>query len=282
MMTMAEFDRLRLVSNTRAWLRGRDVAAPDGDPALFRSGRPGAFHNGVSRLAGADIGTAIADARAYFHGMSWLWWCGDDSRPGVAVELTGRGATPAFEMPVMAARLEDTVATRNPRGSPSRRSRRGRRWRSGPAYQAGMSTEPEDFGAVLHSEQSRSDAPGTYRRFLGRVDSRGVATSALLLTDEVAGLYVVGVDPLFRNRGYGTAMSAAALATARLGRRGGSAHAAGAGQGSADLRTPGLCDRVALPALLAMGAERVTSAGLARHAFHTGKRLAQLTIAFDT
>ena len=59
---------------------------------MFHSGRPGAFHNGVSRLAEADIDTAIAAAQTYFHGVSWLWWCGDDSRPGVAAE---RGATPA-------------------------------------------------------------------------------------------------------------------------------------------------------------------------------------------
>ena len=216
MVTTVEFDRLRLVSNTRAWLRGRDGAAPDGDPAMFRSGRPGAFHNGVSRLAEVDIDTAITNARAYFPGVSWLWWCGDDSRPGVAGELAARGATPAFEMPVMAARLENTVAAPEPVGLAIEEVTTGEalaEWTR--TYQAGMSTDPEDFDAVLRSEQSRSDAQGTYRRFLGRVDGRGVATSAVLLTDEVSGLYVVGVDPLFRNRGYGTAMSAAALAAAR-------------------------------------------------------------------
>jgi GNAT superfamily N-acetyltransferase len=210
------FDVPRLLSNTRTWLSGRDPLPPGGDPALFRSGRPGAFHNGVSRLTTADLDTAIGEANEYLQGLPWLWWCGDDSRTDLTAELAARGARPAFEMPVMAAHMAgipavagaaeleiEEVSTEEALAEWTR------------VYLAAMSPDPEDLEAVLKTEQRRSDTPGTYRRFLGRVDGRGVATSAVMLTNEVAGLYVVGVDPLFRKHGYGTAMSVTALAAAR-------------------------------------------------------------------
>jgi GNAT superfamily N-acetyltransferase len=50
-----------------------------------------------------------------------------------------------------------------------------------------------------------------YRRFLGRLYGLPVATAALFLDSSVAGLYSVGVLPAFRSRGYGTAISLAAL-----------------------------------------------------------------------
>jgi GNAT superfamily N-acetyltransferase len=211
-----DFDLASLLANTRTWLRGRDPSGLEGDPALFRTGRAGAFHNGVSRLAGADLDAVLGDVRDRLAGVPWSWWCGDDSRPGLAGELTARGFKPALEMPVMAARLDGPLPGEFPAGLTIEEVVSGEslaEWTR--VYMAAMVSEPEDFGTVLGSEQHRSDAPGTYRRFLGRVGGRGVATAALMLTGEVAGLYVVGVDPVARRNGYGTAMSAAALEAAQ-------------------------------------------------------------------
>jgi GNAT superfamily N-acetyltransferase len=208
-----DFDLSRLFLNSRTWLRGRDPSAPGGDPALFRTGRPSAFLNGVSHLGPADLDTALREARDYFGNLPWSWWCGDDSRPGLSGELVARGAELTLEMPVMAARLETSATVGSLEIEEVTTDRALAEWTG--VYMSAMVSEPEDFDAVLETERRRGDTPGTYRRFLGRAGGRAVATSALLVTDEVAGLYVVGVDPPFRGRGYGTAISAAALAAGR-------------------------------------------------------------------
>lgn len=75
---------------------------------------------------------------------------------------------------------------------------------------------PEAAGAWLELHQCIPFGPGTARRhFIGRLDGKAVGTSSLLFAGGVAGLYSVTVPHEFRRRGFGTALSTAALATAR-------------------------------------------------------------------
>lgn len=212
-----DFDREQLFRNVHSWLSGYDPKPRDGrDPVIFRGGGAHPIHNGVIRTVDADLDQAIEQAREYLAGVAWLWWSGDDSRPGLAEELLARGARDAGGMPVMAVRIDDVTAPEFPpellvEEVAGRRALR--EWVE--AYAEPMGVPAEKVGDALETERNRSDAEGSYRRFVGRVDGRVVSTSAVLTHDDTAGVYVVATAEPFQRRGYGTAMTAAALRAAR-------------------------------------------------------------------
>lgn len=210
------YDVASLYENCRLWLHGRDpVWRPGEDPGLFRGGPAGAINNGVSRLVDADLDATIARARDYFAGVSWMWWAGADSRPGLAGELRERGATLIRDNPVMAVRLAEVTGPPPPPGlTVAEVTDAGlREWVA--AYRLGMGSTEGTDDLAYEIERRRSDRPGTYRRFVARAAGKTVATAALLLTGDVAGLYVVATDPGHRRRGYAQALCAAALAEGR-------------------------------------------------------------------
>jgi GNAT superfamily N-acetyltransferase len=67
---------------------------------------------------------------------------------------------------------------------------------------------------TLRVEAERTDA-GPVVRLAATVDGRVVGTALLLTTHDMAGIYVVTTLPEYRRRGIGTAITAAALETAR-------------------------------------------------------------------
>lgn len=214
---MKTFNTQALLGNCRAWLSGGDPAPmPDDDPAIFRGGSAHPIKNGVSRLVRADVAEAITAARTHLAGLDWVWWCGEDSRPGLADELRMHGAREAGTVPVMAVHLARMTAPAPPPELTIEEVTDAdglAEWVHAHAEPLGVPTDK--VAAAVEDERDRSDAPGSYRRFVGRTDGRVVCTSAVLLAAGVAGVYVVATDERYQRRGYGTAITAAALRAAQ-------------------------------------------------------------------
>ncbi|MFE5039354.1 GNAT family N-acetyltransferase [Streptomyces sp. NPDC056683] len=68
---------------------------------------------------------------------------------------------------------------------------------------------------VIDAESNLRTDLGRLIRLVGRIDGRAVATSAVLLSNGVAGVYWVGTHPTCRGRGIGAALTAAAMVIGR-------------------------------------------------------------------
>ena len=80
------------------------------------------------------------------------------------------------------------------------------------AYADPMGVDPGQRSAAVVMEAGHPEAPRHLVRWTGRMDGRVVATSALLDSDGVAGIYVVATQESYRGRGIGAALTAAAVA----------------------------------------------------------------------
>lgn len=71
---------------------------------------------------------------------------------------------------------------------------------------------PRDVTEQVYRAASRADG---IRLFTGRVDGQAVACGMLIRTDDVAGVYTIGVEEAFRQQGIGEAMTWAVLRAGR-------------------------------------------------------------------
>lgn len=202
-------------NNRRYWLGyGRVQRLDVADVTMYGSGVAHPLLNGVLRVGegGLDRARLLAGA---FAGLPATWWVGDDSYPGLAGDLRAAGGTEFGAMAVMAARVDDvrgqpavpglTVETLEPADLPE--------WVS--AYGPSMGVDPGQREISLAMEAEHPDTPDRLVRFAGRVDGRIVATSSLLDSGAVGGIYLVSTAEAYRRRGIGAALTAEAVEEAR-------------------------------------------------------------------
>lgn len=205
------------MANLRAhWLAWGSSSGLDADPALYGSGLPHRLLNGVLRLRECPVEEAAANAEKQFSGVPWRWWIGPDSDAGVAQGLEGRGYARVGSMPIMATRLDTVPEPPHPAGlTVECTDTREDLADYVDAYASSFGIGPELRDAVIDAEAGLRTDLGHLIRLVGRIDGRPVATSAVLVSNGVAGLYWIGTDPAYRERGIGAALTAAAM---RIGR----------------------------------------------------------------
>jgi ribosomal protein S18 acetylase RimI-like enzyme len=205
------------LANLRAhWLAWGDGSYPmDGDLALYRSGLPARLLNGVLTVRGRPLDEAVTEAEKVLAGLNWRWWVGPDSDPGTAEGLTERGYLPLGRMPIMSARLDRIPRPAVPAGLTIEQVT------DGPsiedyvnAYCAGFDFDDDMRAGLIAAESSLRTDLGTLIRLVGRVDGRPVSTSAVVLSDGLAGFYWICTVPEHRGQGIGAALTAAAMAVA--------------------------------------------------------------------
>lgn len=205
------------MANLRAhWLAWGSSSGLDADHAVYRSGLPHRLLNGVLRVRGCAVEDAAAEAEKQLSGVPWRWWIGPDSDPGVAHALEGRGYARVGSMPIMAAGLDKVPEPPLPAGLTVERVGTSERLADYvDAYASSFGIGPDLRDAVIDAEAGLRTDLGRLIRLVGRVDGRAVATSAVLVSNGVAGLYWIGTDPAYRERGIGAALTAAAMEIGR-------------------------------------------------------------------
>lgn len=200
------------------------VADDTGRVFRFRTGLHSGFLNGVLRadVPADDVDALVAETRAWFpDGLPWRWIVGPGSTPSdLAARLTAAGFEPRW--PLMPAMHLDLAGFDAPAwASPS-----------APVAEVLDGAGLEDWLAVrrqnLHLDEetiagwrrAHSElglGPGSsLRQFTGRLDGRPVANCTLYLDSRgrTAGIYHVDVLEDVRGRGFGKAVTAAALGAA--------------------------------------------------------------------
>ncbi len=199
-------------------LSGMTVQDHDG-LLLVDSGLPTDTFNKVcrARLCDPDADRRIAEAIEHFRkaGRPFAWWVGPGCRPlDIEARLEKQGLV-AFETELGMVMETDRLAERADATSQLR------------VHRVGSRRDLEEFVAVLNAcvdppdpgvgaffrmalpELLKDDSP--MRLFVGYVDDRPVATSELYTGGEVAGVHMVATHPEFRRRGFGWAVTWAAL-----------------------------------------------------------------------
>lgn len=203
--------------NLRAhWLAWGSSSGLDADHAVYRSGLPHRLLNGVLRVHGCAVEDAAAEAEKQLSGVPWRWWIGPDSDPGVAHVLEGRGYARVGSMPIMAAGLDKVPEPPVPAGLTVERVDTSEHLADYvDAYASSFGIGPDLRDAVIDTEAGLRTDLGRLIRLVGRIDGHAVATSAVLVSNGVAGLYWIGTDPAYRERGIGAALTAAAMEIGR-------------------------------------------------------------------
>lgn len=198
------------------WLAWGSSDRMDGDITYYRSGLPHGQLNGVLRTAGGEQVDEYADqVTDRLRDVPWMWWVGSDSGPGVADRLGAHGAEFVGAIPVMAMPLDRAVTYDLPpdvKIGTVETDEALAEWVR--VYCACFEVPDTAVEDTLRVETERTDA-GPVVRFAATLDGRMVGTALLLTTHDVAGIYVVTTLPEYRRRGIGTAVTAAALETAR-------------------------------------------------------------------
>jgi ribosomal protein S18 acetylase RimI-like enzyme len=202
----------------RSWAHVRKGKFEDGvDMFRFVSGLPVAFANGVlaARLAPEDADRRIEEALEVFgsHGVPATWWVGPLSRPpDLGGRLQAHGFRRREDVPWLAL---DLRALRKPGPAPQglrilrvRDERTQAHWRD--AMSAGFGLE-RPVADALDELSTKAGFDGPWRRFTGLLGDRPVASAGLMLFGGLAGVYNVATRPEMRRRGFGTAMTMAAV-----------------------------------------------------------------------
>lgn len=186
-------------------------------------GEPISLFNGVAltRFAAESLDTQIEAALTPFkeRGLPMLWWIGPSSRPAnLGERLAAHGLAATGGMPGMAL---DLSALAQPDALPSALTvisatteQALEEWShvAGRGFGIPSSLHPMLREMALR-QTSRPDPQWVY--YLGRLDGRPVATSALFLSAGVAGIYCVATIPEARRRGIGAHLTYAVLSHAR-------------------------------------------------------------------
>jgi ribosomal protein S18 acetylase RimI-like enzyme len=182
----------------------------------FITGVASEFYNMVVRaqFAPDEADTKIEEIMEHFRArqVPMLWFLGPTCRPpNLGQRLEAYGLVHAGDSPGMAVDLKEL---RSNLVTPSGLS----------IQQVRDSTALRDWVDMLGvSGQGRLDlhaalglgANPPWRYYLGLLDDQPVARSLLTLGAGVAGIYYVGTNPKMRQRGFGTALTIAALLDAR-------------------------------------------------------------------
>ena len=180
----------------------------------------------------------IDETIEYFKSLQlpWTWFTGPSTKPtNLGQNLQAHGLTHVWNMPGMAVELESmNEDLPKPSGltiEPVENISRLRDW-----IQAGT----KGFGLKKSSSDLLFDIESTLgfgrnlprRNYVGYLNGEPVASSLLLLTSGVAGLFCVAIVPEARRKGIGTAISLAPLREARdMGYKVGVVHSSEMGLG---------------------------------------------------
>ena len=210
---------------------------PNPDVFLGDSGVPDATFNLVARarFAPADARRRIAEtiAAARGTGRPFAWWTDPAGAPDLGARLTAAGLKEDERAPLMVAELgdEDDMAPALPEGLEIREVRDAAALAVfadllADSFEPRAETVVEFFhrtaGALLASLASAPGGENTQdagamrpRLFLGCVRGEPVCTSQVVFAEGVAGLYNIVTRTGFRRRGFGAAMTLAAMRAAR-------------------------------------------------------------------
>jgi predicted GNAT family acetyltransferase len=198
--------------------RGTTPAVPG--VVAYSSGVPYPLFNGVlrARLEPSAVPAAAAELRERFAalGLPATWWVGPDSAPDdLGERLAGLGCPQVEAAELMAIDLDALPDEAPPTGLEIRpvEADEVRAW-------AGVVAEvfhvAEPAGSAYAALEAATPATHRYARFGGWAGGRLVATAAVTTDAGVAGIYSVATLAGHERRGYGRALTAAAL---REGRR---------------------------------------------------------------
>jgi len=158
-------------------------------------------------------------ARINHHGAPALWWIGPLSKPqNIDTLLEEYGLTPAGEVPGMAINLLEIEEQFEMIQNLAIRKVQNTEMQALWAQIAGAGTGFSDnaIEALIKLEAGFSDFRyNAQYRYIGFLDEVPVATSALVLESNVAGIYAVATLPEARKRGIGRAMTVISLHEAR-------------------------------------------------------------------
>jgi ribosomal protein S18 acetylase RimI-like enzyme len=233
-------------ANLAAHMSGLAAAHPDmtvrdaGRLLLVDSGFPCDTFNFIYR-ARLDPGSAagrVAAAVGHFRasGRPFSWWLGpDDDSLAQGSLLEAAGLAHAEDELGMALDLRTLPAPAVPPAGLTVEAVRTPEQLADFARVEAANWDPPDPWVVAFYERVRDlalAADALVRYFVGYADGRPAAAAEVCLAGGLAGVYGVATVAAYRRRGYGTALTLAALhAAARLGYRTAVLQASGEGQG---------------------------------------------------
>jgi len=196
---------------------GADIVE-DGDALFISTGSPVAFFNPVFQVgATKDAGEFVAKALEFYaaRGVPFLLRSRDELSPSMADAATAAGLTDDPATPVMVLDPIPDPLPETPEAAQALEIRD-----VGPADLAAYSGVISEAFSMPADMVERYFGPKVWQAdgitgFLGLLDGQPVATSALILSDGVAGVYNVGTVEAQRKRGYGEALTWAAIAAGR-------------------------------------------------------------------
>jgi GNAT superfamily N-acetyltransferase len=179
-------------------------------------GSPIAYHNAVvaADLAVADADDVIAASRVLMEakGVPGSWHVGPSMRPGdlgARLEAHGFEGGPEPELAV------DLDALARPEAPPELTVARVSDLAGYEAVLAGGFGEGPVEARWVRETFDRLASDPAWQHVVGSVGEEPVATASIFLDGDVAGIYFVCTAPRFRRRGYGAAITCAALDGAR-------------------------------------------------------------------
>lgn len=188
------------------------------DLIRFSTGISYPFLNGVCRaqLHPDQIDASISETLNYFSAqqLPMLWWIGSQTQPqDLAKYLEAHGLNYSAELPVMAIDLstipEELPVVKDLAIAQVKDSETLKHWARAAAV--GFEIPDTEDDAFSELELSLGIDSQEYIRFIGWWKGLPVATSALYLDPQVAGIYVVATIPEARGNGFATALVLTAL-----------------------------------------------------------------------
>lgn len=190
-------------------------AYDDGGTTWIYTGIATPLFNGVSAVSLDEDGVAKLvgelKERIAQRGAPAFWWIGPGARPAsIGALLERHGVKPAGHAPGMAANLEQMEA--KPAAIPgfeirkvesdAQRATWGRIAAKGTGFSEKAVAQLDAYEPTIADKRYARQ-----RRYLGFLDGKPVASSALVLEAGVAGVYALATLPEARNKGIGRAMT---------------------------------------------------------------------------
>jgi ribosomal protein S18 acetylase RimI-like enzyme len=205
-------------SNMCEWFREMSLSAgghfhQDAKTIRYVTGIPHFMFNGVmcAQLAKNEIEAGIDAALSQFQGLPMAWWTGPSTRPqALGKHLEARGFSHITDFPGMAVDLgalnEDIIIPKGLKVAPVEDENTMKAWTRIVFDSFKFPRSIEGPFLDLIGNQTHS-----YRRYIGFMDGKAVATSELFVGAGVAGIYNVATDREVRRQGIGTAITLAPL-----------------------------------------------------------------------